>query len=271
MSLKKITSLTMLLAMIIMSFTGIMLFISPPGRIANWANWEILNLTKEQFAQIHTTFMVLFIIMTILHLFYNWKPITSYLKNKTRNMVILTKDMLAAIVICFIFLIGTLNSIAPFSSFLEFGDKVKNSWEKEFGTAPYSHAELSSFKMFSRKLGFDIEESKRILSINNIKFDESKSLSQIGSENGVSPQFIYNLLKVNFEKNGEKIVELTGLGKKSVSEIAKTLDLSNKEFINKLKSIGIDAKEDDKFKSISEKHDMSPMDVMTKLGYKKAD
>lgn len=60
MSLKKITSLTMLFAMLVMTYTGIILFITPPGRIANWSNWEIFGLTKEEYAQIHTTFMVSF-------------------------------------------------------------------------------------------------------------------------------------------------------------------------------------------------------------------
>ena len=47
MSLKKITSLTMLLTMFTMTFTGIILFITPPGRVANWANWELFGISKE--------------------------------------------------------------------------------------------------------------------------------------------------------------------------------------------------------------------------------
>lgn len=271
MNLKKITSLTMLLSIIVMAYTGIILFIAPPGRIANWANWKILSLSKEQYGQIHTTFMVLFIVMTILHLFYNWKPITSYLKNKAKEMVVFTKEMIAAIILTLVFIVGTLAFITPFSTFLNFGDELKNSWEKEYGTAPYSHAELSSFKMFCKKLGFDLDESKKILSINNIKFEETQSLGQIGEENGISPQFIYNLLKMHLVKNDKEIIELTGLGKKTVSEIAQTLKLTNEEFLTKLQGLGIKAKEDDKFRKISEEFDMSPMDVMVKLGYKKAE
>ena len=269
MSLKKITSLTMLWSIIIMSYTGIMLFIAPPGRIANWANWKLLGLGKENYAQIHTTFMVLFVIMTLLHVYYNWKPITSYMKNKTKEMIVFTKDMIVATILSLVFIFGTIAGIAPFSSFLDFGDEIKNSWEKEYGTAPYSHAELSSIKMFTKKMGYDLEKSKEILKSNNIKFEETQSLSQIASQNSLSPQFIYNLLKKNFEKDGQETIQLTGMGKKSVSEVAETLKLSTKEFISKLKALGIDAKEDDKFKEVSEKYDLSPMDVLGKLGFKK--
>lgn len=202
MSLKKITSLTMLLVMIIMSFSGIMLFIAPPGRVANWANWEIFGLTKELYGNIHSTFMVLFIFATLLHIFYNWKPLTNYLKNSAKEMIFFTKDMIVASLITLFFLIGTIYTISPFSNFLDFGDGIKASWEKEYGTAPYSHAELSSFKSFSNKMGYNLEESKKILISNNISFNEDKSLSQIAKENKVSPQFIYNILRKNFEKRG---------------------------------------------------------------------
>ncbi len=269
MNLKKITSLTMLLSIVVMTYTGVMLFIAPPGRIANWANWEIIGLSKEQYAQIHTTFMVLIIVMTILHLFYNWKPITSYMKNKAKQMVVFTKDMLIAVLLTFVFLIGTLNGFIPFSSFLEFGDGIKNSWEKEYGTAPYSHAELSSFESFCKKLGFDISKSEKILKANNITFELSQSLSQIAHGNSVSPQFIYNLLKVNFEKNGQGSIPLTGLGKKTIKELASTLKLSTNEFMSKLKALGLEANSEDKFKQVTEKYDMSPMDILIKLGYKK--
>lgn len=269
MNLKKVTSLTMMLVMIVMSYTGIMLFISPPGRIANWANWQLLGFSKEQYASIHSTFMVLFIIMTILHLFYNWKPITSYMKNQAKELIVFTKDMIISFILVFIFLLGTLFEVSPFSTFLNFGDGVKNSWEREYGTAPYSHAELSSLKMFVKKIGYDLDKSKKILDVNNIEYELSQSLSQIANRNNVSPQFVYQLLKTNFQKEGVKTIELTGLGRKTVKEVASTLNLSTNDFIEKLKTLGIEAKEDDKFKTLAEKYDLSPMDIMVKLGYKK--
>lgn len=269
MSLKRITSLTMLLSITIMTYTGIMLFIAPPGRIANWANWKLFGLAKEDYAQIHSTFMLLFVFMTFLHVYYNWKPMTNYMKNKAKQMIVFTKDMMIATFLSVVFIIGTLNGITPFSSFLDFGDGVKNSWEKEYGTAPYSHAELSSFKMFCKKLGFDLEKSKGVLKANNIDFEQTQSLIQIAEINNLSPQFIYALLKKNFQKEGETTIELTGLGKKTVEEVAQTLQLSTKEFILKLRNLGIEAKPEDKFRKVSEEKDMSPMDVMVELGFKK--
>jgi hypothetical protein len=269
MNLKKITSLVMLWAMLIMTYTGIMLFIAPPGRVANWSDWLILGVTKEQYGSIHITFMILFITATILHIYYNWKPMTSYMKNKAKEMIVFTKEMIIATVVTFVFILGTLFEIPPFSSFLHLGESISDSWEKDYGTAPYSHAELSSLENFSKKLGFDIAKVEEILKSNNIKYDLKQSLSQIGKNNSVSPQFIYNLLKVHFTKSGAKIVEISGLGKKKVKDVAVTLGISPAQFIAKLKELNIEAKADDKFKTVVENHNMSPIDVMSKLGYKK--
>ncbi|MAC83101.1 MAG: hypothetical protein CL624_03100 [Arcobacter sp.] len=268
MSLKKITSLSMLLSMLAMTYTGIILFLSPHGRIANWANWELLGLSKDQYAQLHSTFMVIFIIGGILHVYYNFKPMISYLKNKSKEFVFFTKDMLVASILFILFIVGTLFEITPFSNFLNFGDDFKSSWEKDYGTAPYSHAELSSLKSFAKKLSYDLEKVKEILNSNNIKFKEEQSLSSIGKVNALSPNFIYKLLQKNLQKEADKSIPLTGLGKKTIKDIASTLNMTSEEFIVKLKTIGLDAKADDKFKEISEDNDLSPIDVLKKLGFK---
>ncbi len=269
MSLKKITSLTMLLAMVIMTYSGIMLFIAPPGRIANWSDWQLFGLSKDQYANLHSSFMLLFVVATILHIYYNWKPITSYMKNQAKQMVVLTRDMMAAILFTVIFLIGSLTFTPPFSTFLNFGQDIKNSWEKSYGSAPYSHAELSSLEDFSKKIGLALEKSAEILSSHNMKYELSQSLSQIADTNGVSPQYLFNLLKKDIEKGGKKLVTLTGMGKKAVKDVAMSLGLSTQEFLEKLKALGIEANENDRFKELAERYDMSPMDIMHKLGYKK--
>jgi len=269
MNFKKITSLSMFLVMLIMTYSGVMLFVSPPGRVAHWSNWEILGLTKEQYANIHSTFMTLFIFMTIFHIFYNWKPITSYMKNKAKDFILFTKEMIVSSVLVIIFLFGTLFNLFPFSNFLDFGNGIKNSWEQEYGRAPYPHAELSSLQMFSKRLNFNLEKCEEILKQNNFKYEISQSLGQIAKKNGVTAQYIYNLLNKNLQKKGFNSSNLTGLGRKTVKDVAKNLNISTDDFLLKLKTIGIDAKGDEKFKNVTQRYNQTPMDVMIKLGYKK--
>ncbi|RXJ91536.1 hypothetical protein CRV01_00135 [Arcobacter sp. CECT 8983] len=267
MSLKKITSLTMLLSIILMTYTGIMLFISPPGRVAKWSNWEILGLGKDEYAQVHSTFMVLFIVATILHIYYNWKPMLSYMKNKAKVLVVFTKEMLVAFVITLLFLVGTLNEISLFSTFIDFGEDIKNSWEQKYEKAPYPHAELDTLEEFALKIDFDLDKSLQILKSKNIEAKAMETLKDIAKNNNTSAQKIFSILSEKQKINIKKSDSLSGLGRKSISEVAKDLEIDTKELISKLKDLGIDAKSDDKFKSLCESVGKTPKEVIKELGF----
>jgi len=53
-----------------MAFTGAMLFVTPPGRIAHWTGWTLLGLGKEQWAAQHMLFSLVFFVAALIHLFY---------------------------------------------------------------------------------------------------------------------------------------------------------------------------------------------------------
>lgn len=266
MSLKKITSLSMLLSMLVMTFTGVLLFIAPPGRVANWTNWEIVGLSKSLIGEIHTTFMVLFIVATILHIFYNLKPMISYMKNKAREFVFFTKEMIVSVAVTIAFLFGTIYQVVPFSTFLDFGEEIKNSWEKEISTAPYSHAELSSLEEFVTKMNYDLKEIKEILYSKSISYKVEQSLSQIAANNKLSPNELFEIMKTQ-KSSSQSYIPLSGMGKKSIEDVALTLGISSNKLIEKLKDLGIEASKDETFKSVAEKNDLSPMDILKDLGY----
>jgi len=276
MNLKKITSLTMLTSVLVMIYTGIMLFIAPPGRIANWADWRFFALSKEQLIALHTTFMVVFIVATILHIIYNWRLMISYLRNSARSLIVFTKEMIIASLITVVTITGTLYEIPPFSTFVSFSADVSDSWIREYGEPPYGHAELSTIQNFSKKVGLDSEQSKKALLDAGIAPDDiAKSLKEIAKANGASPEALYLIMKnaqsnstatkeeKSLAQNGEKY---TGLGRRKIADVAQVVGLSTDELIAKLKTIGIDANAEDRFKDIAESNGLSPSDIIEKLG-----
>ncbi|PLY15627.1 MAG: hypothetical protein C0628_02175 [Sulfurimonas sp.] len=199
MNLKKITSLTMLLTMLIMSYTGIILFIAPEGRVARWIDWSFLGLTKTEAGEVHSTFMILFVLATILHIYYNLKPIVSYLKNSARELIVFTKEMIIATLLTIVFLVGTLTSAAPFENFLELKEVAKEYWKNIYGEPPYGRAELSSLKAFIRKNQLNEKNSLNALKTNSIKFESSnEKLTDIAKANSVSPQKLYEIMQTDF-------------------------------------------------------------------------
>ena len=259
MKLKKITSLIMLWSMIMMTYTGIILYIAPHGRVAYWTNWELFGWSKDQFAEVHTTFMVLFITATLLHIYYNWKPLTSYMKNQAKAFVFFSKEMLVAITIVLVFLFGTLYTLPLFSHILEFGDAMKESWVEKSEEPPYGHAEESTLKDFSQKTGYDLEQLLNVLNEHNISASKTDTLENIAIEQGKTPGEVFGLISAFL---GDKTPKITGLGRKSFAEVAKALNMESEQFLIELEGMGIQAKKTEKFKPTLEKQGFNVREVV---------
>ncbi len=193
--MKKITSLSLGFSFIIMSITGVVLYFVPKGKVAYWADWHIFGLSKSQYGDLHTTSMVTFLIFGILHIYYNWKPIVSYLKDKSKKISFTKKEFLIAFGINLVFVVGTLYMVQPFKGFLDMQTAIKNHWTKEYGLPPYGHAEETKLKRFCFKMDIDYEAASIVLKENGIKFKADETLLSIGQNNNISPSAIYELIE----------------------------------------------------------------------------
>lgn len=194
-SVRKLTSLTITFAFFIMSYTGIILFIAPKGRVANWTNWKLFGLDKTEYTNLHVTFMVLFLVGMIFHLYFNYKPLLSYLKNKARSFSLLTKEFIIALLLNVLFIVGTLYYWTPFEQFLDFEDDVKSSWEKKAKKAPYGHAELSTIEEFAQKTNMNAEKIVEKLEVKKIQGARlDKTIEKIAKENGKAPSELFDII-----------------------------------------------------------------------------
>jgi len=269
MKLKKITSLVMLWSMIIMTYTGIILYIAPHGRVANWTNWELFGWDKNQFAQIHTTFMALFIVATLLHIYYNFKPMVSYMKNKMKQFVFFTKEMIVALAITLLFTAGTLLEIPPFSTFIEFGDGIKESWAQKSDEPPYGHAEESTLKDFSQKTGYKLQDVLSVLNEHNITAKDSQTLEAIAKQENKPAKYLFILIQ-NALGASKSQNQISGLGRKTFVQIAKEIDINLEQFLKELESMGIKADKKDKFKSTVEKQGFDAREIINTFLQNKA-
>lgn len=195
MSFKKLTSFTLAFSFLIMTFTGIMLYIVPKGKVAYWANWKMFGLTKGDYGDLHITSMVIFIVFAFIHIFYNWKPIVSYMKNSAKKVSFTTKEFLIALSLNIFFIVGTFYSIQPVQGILDINNNIKDYWEFEYGTPPYGHAEESNLKKFCKKTDIDLQMAIENLKKNNIKFAMNQTLKEIANNNNVSPQYLYDIME----------------------------------------------------------------------------
>ena len=268
--MKKITSLTLGFSFLIMSYTGIMLYFVPKGRVAYWADWHLFGLSKTQYGDLHTTSMVTFLFFGILHIYYNWKPIVSYLKDTNKKISFTKKEFLIAFGLNIVFVVGTLFMIQPFKAFLDLEASIKDSWTKEYGEPPYGHAEETKLKVFCRKLNIDYNEASKILTSNNIIFKGDETLLEIGKKNNISPSYIHKLINItattqkatNKFSTKENSNIPSRLGRKTLQELSDMKKIELDKAISILKAKGLnDVNSDSKIKNIADELDMMPIDV----------
>ena len=78
---------------VIMSLTGLVLYIMPQGRVAYWVVWKFLGLTKTQWDSMHTISSILFLAAGIFHLVYNWNAFVSYIISKIQGGLRMKREM----------------------------------------------------------------------------------------------------------------------------------------------------------------------------------
>ncbi len=265
MNIRRLTSLTALLSFILLLITIVVLYIVPQGRVAYWADWRLWGLTKEQWGDIHINIGLLFLLSIFLHIYYNWKPLFSYLKNTARELKVLTVEFNAALIVTFIFAVGTYFEIAPFSWVLVLNDNFKKHATVKYGEPPYGHAELSKLKSFTKKIGLDLSASLKRLRTANIQFDdENQSLKDIARINDISPQKVFLALKpaeTALASGGLPPNPPPGTGNKTLVEFSREYGFDIQVVLKSLSEKNIAATADMTIKQIARQNDMAPTDV----------
>ncbi len=277
MNIRKTTSLTAGLSFIAIVVTSLILYIVPQGRVAYWSDWRLWGLSKEQWGNIHINTGILFLLALGLHIYYNWTPIKNYLKNKAKKLILFTREFNLALALTLICLLGTLFEIPPFSSILAVSDAIKDHAAVKYGEPPYGHAELSSLKTFTQKVGLDLDQSlERIKSAGFAVKDGSQTLIELSKINNVPPQQLYLVMKPKADPSKSqavivgKAVQLPdspppGTGNMTLADLCAQFNLNIKTLLRDLSEAGIRANEGQTMKKIAETNQTAPMDIYEKI------
>ena len=257
------TTFLLAISFIVDTVSGIILYISPPGRIANWTNWAVWGLDKGQWEAIHTIFGYLLLIVVGLHLWYNWKMFMNFIWSKIRKALNLKWELVAATVVSLLVFLGTIWNIPPFSTTMNLGERFKESWEESEAEVPIVHAELMSLQEFTEKIKVPLEQAIDALKAKGYQVkDAQQTLGEIAEQHNTSPDKLYEAMKSEGVKpTVPKTIEGSGLGKKSIEAICAEKGLSLDEALLRLKENGIEAKASDTLKDIAGKHGKAPMDI----------
>jgi hypothetical protein len=275
-NLRSFTSFSLVFSTLVMSWSGFILYVAPPGRIANWGTWKLMLFTKTEWQALHTIFSYLFFILVIIHLFFvNWKAFLTYIKSKMKTGLNRKWELLAAIIVFAIIFIGTLKSWTPFALVMSFGEKVKESWEGEFKAPPVLHMEIYSLEKLALELDSIAPEKliKALRDKNVIVKGPEETLKEIATENKMTPSAIYEIMTANLElavkPSASEIPQ--GIGKVTVKTTAESSGKDVNELIEILKKNGIEADGSTSLRTIAEQLGLTPRDVYSLLTGKKSE
>lgn len=192
-----LTSFFTLFGFLIMSVTGLVLYVEPEGRVAFWTDWEMLGLSKTDWGNIHILSSLLFIVAGAFHTFLNWKPLLNYFRDRITRSVKLGRELVIAAIVALWIIVGAIYPHPPLSYLLDFNQYLKGVWivEKDY-EPPFGHAELLSLAAFSNKMRIDVKQAMSELRAQGLLVAApTETLADIAKQNQMSPMDVYLLIK----------------------------------------------------------------------------
>ncbi len=124
MRVRSFVSSLLLFSFVFVSFTGVVLFFAPRLRAAMNEGWSFLFLTRQQYNEIHLGFSLIFLILSVVHLFLNWHSLKNYVASK-KNFGFIKKEFVAAFFVSLILFFGIIEKIVPFSNYFSYFYGIK--------------------------------------------------------------------------------------------------------------------------------------------------
>jgi hypothetical protein len=198
-STRAFTSLLLTCTFVVTGLSGVMLYLSPRGRVANWTDWTLAGLGKEQWSALHVNSCLLFLLVTGLHLVLNWKPFWGYLKKRASFGINRKGELALALVLAVGIVAGTLYGLPPFSTIVAWQDEIKDYWEVRSAPAPVPHSEELTLAEFAGQINLSTEEVSEALRTEGYEFeDPTITMAQLADRQGVPPSIVFAAIEKHF-------------------------------------------------------------------------
>ncbi|UCE06809.1 MAG: DUF4405 domain-containing protein [bacterium] len=256
------TSLLIFFSFLISLISGIVLYFPPQGKIAHWTHWTFWGLDKDIWGALHINSSLIFFIIAILHLYYNWKVLWRYIKKKAELAFNLKFELLISFIVSIFIILATLYNIEPFRTIIKWNDDIKNYWaEQAEAQPPIPHAEDFTVAEFCERLNIPFENFQQQMNQQGWGFDGSEDkIKNIAEHNGISPAKIYDLVKAPGKSRQGQVSG--GWGRKSVQQVCEELNKDVDDVLKKLAANGIVVSKDELLKNIAARYNLRPVDVV---------
>jgi len=245
--LKKIVTMVLFVSLFFMFLTSLVMFIVPPGRVASWANWNFLGLSRQAWEGAHLGMGLLFLAAGATHLVLHFDELLDHLRDDDGVVVVFTKPFLIGLLLTVGVFGASLAGLPPAGQLVALSGLLKERVAETYGEPPYSRAERSTLADFARRMGMDAEKALSLLRLRNIKAESADlTLAEIARQNHVAPGGVFEALKMVMEPSGGTATGLPqdpppGLGRRKLSDICEEYGLDMVQVLSRLSGAGFKA------------------------------
>lgn len=255
-------SFYVVLSFLMLTASGLVLYVAPPGRIANWSIWTMVALSKSQWQAVHTIGAFLFVVAAAFHVFFNWKVLMAYLRSKLVEGIN-RKWELASATAAAVFVVGvSVAGVPPFSTIMTFGEEVKNAWSTSATEPPLPHAELLSVEKLAEEVKLPTETVIANLQKNGIAVESpTVTVGQLAEQHRLSPQQVFTKIQSADAKPKVSVLQGGGWGRMTVAQLCERAGISVDTGVERLKAAGLEAAGTTGLRDLGTKLGKSPIDV----------
>lgn len=279
-SWRALTSMLTAGGFLIMGVTGLMLYVTPEGRLAYWVDWSLGGLTKVQWGAIHVTSSLLFLIAGIIHLWFNWRQFVAYLRRRLETRTSIRPEGPLAALALIGLVSGTLLGLPPFTYVLDLSTAIKASWSVDpTREPPFGHAEEVTLKTLALRTAGNAEAIVAAIRDAGFMVDGAgQTMRQVADRNGASPADIWTEVvrripalqpapvsdsaTIWTPEVVEARFEGAGFGAKTLAEVAVALDLDGALVLERLAAAGVKASADDRLKALATTAGTTPTELL---------
>jgi hypothetical protein len=259
---KVFVSFYVVFSFLTLAVSGIVLYIAPPGRVANWSIWTIGALSKAQWQAVHTIFSFLFIVAAGFHLFFNWKVLMAYLRSKLVVGLRMKRELASATAAGLLLLTASIAGLPPFSAITTLGEEVKNSWSTSATEPPLPHAELLSVEKLAETVKLPTETIVANLTRHGIPVEStSLTVGQLAERHNLSPQQVYQKIQSDDAKPKVSVLQGGGWGRMTVEQLCERSGITVGTGLERLRAQGIEATATSSLRDLGSAIQKSPIDV----------
>ncbi len=254
-------SLLAAVSFVVMTVTGVVLYASPQGRVAHWADWRVAGLDKEQWGAVHTTSSLLFMIAAIVHLYFNWRVFLHYIRVASRFN--LKKEMVVTLVVTAVVIAGTVWEVPPFGNIIAAGDRMKAYWEAHSAVAPYPHAEAATVAEFAQQTGTDAEQLKVRLAAMGVDVnDPATTIGSAARQVGLSPGQLFEQLGASGGRGAGGGGGGSGFGRQTLEQACRAAGVDVQQAIAALAAEGVQAGAGERLRDIADRAGVRPPEIV---------